>query len=100
MSMDNFLNELEEQLKNHKVPYERYKLRDCDEWIAYPSRKTPRYAYQIVRCPCCGKVREANLFDYTSKGGPPNCICCTPESAYNYIMNCEEEDSYGSTSEI
>ena len=96
MSMNNFLNELEHSLDTLDIPYEKYNCnpRSCDEWIYYPSRNMPRYAYQIERCPWCGNACEANLFDYTSEGGDPNRICCTPESAIAYILDDWAEREY------
>lgn len=84
--MSNYLDEIEASLKQLDIPYDRYKIREYDECIAYPSREVPRYSYQVEYCPCCGKARDAGLFDYTNEGCPPNYIHCTPESALKYIF--------------
>lgn len=84
--MSDYLDEIEASLKHLDIPYDRYKFREYDECIVYPSREVPRYSYQVEYCPCCGKTRDAGMFDHTVEAGPPNYIHCTPESALNYIF--------------
>lgn len=95
-NMDRYLDELESSLKHLDIPFERTKIKvhDChDEVLAYPSFENCVYSYHVVYCSCCGRARDAGLYDHSNEAESPNFIHCTPEAALNYIL--EEEHKNG-----
>ncbi len=87
MSMDNYLDELASSLKHLDIPFERGIAHDNSKTLAYPSFENCKYSYHVEYCPCCGRVRDAGLYDYSNEAGSPIFIHCTPESALGYICN-------------
>ena len=90
MSMDRYLDELESSLKHLDIPFERAKVKIHDyhdEVLAYPSFENCRYSYRVEYCSCCGRARDAGLYDHSNEAESPNFIRCTPESAFGYICD-------------